>query len=141
MAAEAVRDLDESHAERRRVQQVGITEAHQSLGALLDAGRPHDRQIARAAFVARGQEQERQAEEVVGVEVADKHRFDIGVRHSGLVQLLQHRRSAVEQVTPIEQEGAEGAPLGSEGITGTEEQQVDRCVFHDGSTVIPLRSI
>ena len=92
-----------------------------------DTGRTDDVEVGGAAFVPGVEQKKGQAEEMVAVEVADQDDVDVvGAAQTALLELLQHRGTAVEEVATVEQEGAEGASLGGEGVTGAEEEQVER---------------
>src|SRR6266508_3684043 len=71
-----VTDLDVAAPERVGVlsRDTGIAETQQIFSALLYSRRPHNDQVFATPAVLRVQEQERKAEEVVGVEMADENR-------------------------------------------------------------------
>jgi hypothetical protein len=57
------------------------------------------------------EDEKRESEKVIAVKVTYEHDLDLSRWDTGPPQLLQDSRAAVEEVTVVKDEGAEGATL------------------------------
>ena len=103
-----------------------VTQANKLLRLRFDTGGPDDRQVVEAPVMRGVQQQRGQAEEMVRVEVADKNHLDVVWRNVSLAKLLHHRRPAVEQIAPVEQERAKGASPVAKGVSRAQEEDIER---------------
>jgi hypothetical protein len=103
--------------------------------ARLGARRADDGEVARSGCdVVVLQEDERQAVEVVAVEVADEDGVDAVKRGAGPLEVGEDGGGGVEEVAFVEEEAAPVAAVG-EGVAGAQEEQIERRGHgRDGST-------